>query len=179
MKNHQVLVFQNKLSVFQIKETLLVLTAAIAIPFLIHLIPLHDNVPWGARLLPMFYAPFIAIVFFRPHVGLIAALIAPFINALITGNPQPDKIVILTMELTIFTCTSYFIYSRLPNFKANTLISYLLAKAISWLLLLIIAAITFTPTFTTSLFTIKNAYPGIAILALINIFAVRLKDILT
>ena len=86
----------------QIKEAAIILGITILMPFIIHLLPIVDNVPIGARLLPIFYAPLIAVIFFRWHVGLLAALLAPVINFLITGSPQWQVVIILTYELTLF-----------------------------------------------------------------------------
>ena len=87
------------LSKLQIKESVAVLAFSILIPFLIHFIPVSGN-PVGAVLLPIFIAPFIAVVFFRFNVGIIAALLSPVLNYLLTGNPVYGLLGIITLELS-------------------------------------------------------------------------------
>ena len=69
-----------RLQTLQIPHTLIILAATMLLPVLFHLIPPVRDVPMGARLLPLFYAPLVAVLLFRPHVGLIAAALAPMLN---------------------------------------------------------------------------------------------------
>lgn len=57
--------------------------ASVAIPFLVHLAPGGSSI--GATLLPIFWAPLLAILFFGPVPAVAAALLAPLLNHLITG----------------------------------------------------------------------------------------------
>ena len=54
--------------------TALTLAGAIALPFLAHLLPAIGNVPMGARLLPIFVAPLLALILLPDARGLLAAL---------------------------------------------------------------------------------------------------------
>lgn len=60
--------------------TLLTVLAALLLPLLVHLLPSSGGVPLGARLLPIFYAPLLATVFFGPVTSLAAGALAPFAN---------------------------------------------------------------------------------------------------
>ncbi len=92
----------------QIKESVFVLAFSILIPFLIHFIPVSGN-PAGAVLLPIFIAPFIAVVFFRLNVAVIAALLSPVLNYLLTGNPVYGTVGIITLELVLFVFIAWLL----------------------------------------------------------------------
>jgi len=92
----------------QIKESVFVLAFSILIPFLIHFIPVSGN-PAGAVLLPIFIAPFIAVVFFRLNVAIIAALLSPVLNYLLTGNPVYGTVGIITLELVLFVFIAWLL----------------------------------------------------------------------
>jgi hypothetical protein len=92
----------------QIKESVFVLAFSILIPFLIHFIPVSGN-PAGAVLLPIFIAPFIAVVFFRLNVAVIAALLSPVLNYLLTGNPVYGIVGIITLELVLFVFIAWLL----------------------------------------------------------------------
>ena len=92
------------LNKLQIKES----AFSILIPFLIHFIPVSGS-PAGAVLLPIFIAPFIAVVFFRLNVGIIAALLSPVLNYLLTGNPIYGIIGIITLELSLFVFITWLL----------------------------------------------------------------------
>jgi hypothetical protein len=96
------------LNKLQIKESVAVLAFSILIPFLIHFIPVSGS-PAGAVLLPIFIAPFIAVVFFRLNVGIIAALLSPVLNYLLTGNPIYGIIGIITLELSLFVLITWLL----------------------------------------------------------------------
>ncbi len=176
MKNLNIAVGKALVS-FKIKETIIILTVSTILPFLVHLLPAYNDAPVGARLLPLFYAPFIAVIFFRLHVGVIAAMLAPLFNALLTGLPDLVKVFILTNELILFTLASYFLFLRWRNFWLIAPFAYLSAKIASLILMKIIPSLSLGQSpahfFLTS---VKNAIPGIFILTLINIAAITLKN---
>lgn len=177
MKNHSPSAIKGKLAVFQIKHTLLILGITVILPFAVHFLPVYGGFNWGARLLPMFYGPFIAVIFFRPHVGIIVALGAPLLNNLLTFRPDPGLVVSLTNELFIFTVFSYLIYRRWPNFLATAPLSYLLARITCFVLFLLIPVFSANqPTPLFFLGSLKNSLSGILILAAINTLALKLKN---
>lgn len=148
----------------QVKETALVLAVSVILPFVIHLIPLFAGMPTGAMLLPMFYAPFIAVILFQPHVAIIAGLLSPTLNSLLMGYPLPEIITILTLELVVFSVIAYLIHRRWKNFRGTAPLAYLAS-------VLIVACVLGSIDFFLQ--TIVNALPGIAVLTLINIFLLR------
>ena len=151
----------------QVKETVIVLAMSVILPFVIHLIPSFAGVPTGARLLPMFYAPFIAVVLFRLHVAIIAGLLSPILNSLFLGLPLPEKVFVLTLELVVFIVISYLIHRRWRDFWGTAPFAYLAS-------VLIVTCLLGSINFFLS--TIVNALPGIAVLALINIFLLRQEN---
>jgi hypothetical protein len=165
----------NIIKKLQVKETALVLFATIALQFLIHLIPSYNNTPVGAILLPMFFAPFVAVIFFRLHVALLAGILGPVFNYLITGSPAPEIVSLLTIELMVFVFASSFILRFDKINIAAAPISIILAKLSSWLIALAFPVIG---NFTTGFFiqSFISAIPGIFILFILNIFLIRLKD---
>ena len=81
--------------------TALSVAVTLLLPFLVHLIP-SSGVPLGARLLPIFFAPFLAAMLFHPAVSLITAAATPALNHLLTGRPSPEMAGLLSAELLLF-----------------------------------------------------------------------------
>lgn len=160
---------------FQLKQTVLVLATTMLMPFFVHLFPPIGNVPLGAQLLPMFYAPFIAVVFFRKHVALIAALLAPTLNYLITGFPSIQLVGILTFELLLFVQIVVFLnqYEKLAYVKAP--LAYVLTKVVSSTLLLLAPNLIGTSGFDFFVASISTASLGLVILLIISIVAKRIE----
>lgn len=148
-----------------------VLPLAIVFPIIIHLIPSYNGIPIGAYLLPMFYIPFVALVWFRLPVALIVASLAPILNFALTGNPNWGFMAILTTELILFTFLAYLMLKGNLKWVAAPL-SYIGAKVVSSILLLAVPLLEVAPLkfFMASL---TNAALGILILLLINILAVK------
>lgn len=144
----------------------IVLFGTVAIPLLIHLIPASGPVPIGARLLPIFYAPLIATLLFRIHIGLIAAVLGPLLNYLLLGLPAPEILMPLTFELIIFVWTIYML-------KGNWLMgpmAYLAAKVLSSSVMLLIPSFSPGPApFDFFIQSITNAIPGLIVLLVIGI----------
>jgi hypothetical protein len=142
----------------QIKESVLVLAFSVLIPVLVHLIPVSGNP--GAVLLPIFIAPFIAVVFFRLNVGITAALLSPMLNYLLTGSPVSGAVGIITLELSLFVLAAWLL-TKFDYIK-------LFAAPVS-----IIFAMFITQLISSSLshFTVvlTAGLPGIVIISVINI----------
>lgn len=152
--------------------TILVLGVTVAIPFLVHLIPFSDSVPIGAKLLPMFYAPLAAMILFRFQVAFVAAVLAPFINFALTGQPILEITLLLSLELGLFSVFVYFLLQgRMLKWIAAPL-AYLLAKVISSLMIgWFPIEMTSLDFWTTSIY---NGLPGLLILLGLNILVLRL-----
>jgi hypothetical protein len=148
--------FLNKV---QVKESVIVLAFSILIPFLTHFVPVSGN-PAGTVLLPIFIAPFIAIVFFRLNTGLIAALLSPVLNYLITGNPVYGIVGIITLELVLFVLISSLLL------KYNYL-KYI-AAPVSVIVSMFISQVIFSPAGHFAV-VLTTGLPGIILISLLNI----------
>jgi hypothetical protein len=175
MSNYTIALNSETIKKLQVKETVLVLFTTIALQFLIHLIPPYNNTPLGAILLPMFFAPLVAIFFFRFHVALLAGILGPTFNYFLTGSPASEIVSLLTIELLVFVIAVSFILRFRKINMAAAPISLILAKLSSWLVALIFPVLgSFSSTFFIQSFV--NAIPGILILFLLNVFLLRLRD---
>ena len=159
----------------QIKETVLLLGGSILLQFIIHLVPSYNNVPVGAILLPMFYAPLIAAVFFKPHVAVLTGILTPLLNYALTGFPVPANGAVLTVELLVFALAASFLLRKNNSKNVSALLALLCAKAASWM---IFVSIPFAGVFTSGFFiqSFITAVPGIFVLSLLNIFLVHSKE---
>ena len=117
--------------------------------------------------------PFVAAVLFHPVVSIIASLVTPFLNHLLTGMPPQSVALILSFELTIFSVVAILLSRRWPRFWGSAPAAYILAKIASLLLLAILPMLLVPVTpgqfFTTSL---MNAIPGLVMLLVINVLTV-------
>jgi len=156
--------WKKSLSCFQVKETVIILAAAVIFPFIMHLFPSSDGIPWGERLLPMFYAPFIAVVLLRPHAGIIAAVLAPILNSLITGLPAAGKIPIISLRLLLFIAVAHLIISRRKRFWLAAPLAYLAAMLVSGIFL-----------GSGFLNRMADSFSGIVVLLALNIYLVDLE----
>ncbi len=171
----QSLVLKNRIDGIQVTPTVIVLLATCLLPLLIHLIPLSTGAPIGAVLLPIFYLPFIALIFFRKHVALVAALLAPTINFLLTGSPQWELVAILSVELLAFVLLA-------SNLLRHHLLKWL-AAPIGYFGAVVIASLCFMvwplmPNLSAAEFltqSIGTALPGILVLAIINVVVLIVK----
>jgi hypothetical protein len=174
MNNKSTSLLKNNINQLQVRATVVILAIACILPMLIHIIPPVHGTPIGALLLPMFYIPFIAIIFFRLHVGVVAAVFAPIINLLITGSPLWHTMLILSFELLIFTLISYLLLK--DNFKwIAAPLSFVFTKIISSCLLMLIPLMVSPIDYFFN--SISNGTPGIIILGIINLGALGFSKI--
>lgn len=150
----------------------LVLLAAVFFPFVVHQIPPINGIPIGAFLLPMFYIPFIALFACNWKVAIPIALLAPFFNFLLTGNPNWEFLTVLTLELVLFTLLAFILLKKAYIKWFAAPLGYIGAKIVSSLLLIFIPFLPAVPWefFMTSL---SRALPGIGMLLLINFLLLR------
>ena len=92
----------NKAILYQARDTFILSLISLTVPLAVHAIPVFGDMPAGLRLLPLFYAPFIAAMLSKPQVGLSVAVLAPVLNSMITGLPRQDQVVSITLELALF-----------------------------------------------------------------------------
>lgn len=149
-----------------IPATLVTIALAAVLPFVVHLAPPVGGVQLGARLLPIFLAPFVAAALFHPAVAIAAALATPTLNRLLTGRPTPELAVQLTLELLVFAAIVLIAARRDARLAWVGPVAYLAAKAAALAALALAGAATIVPAaFATSL---GHALPGLALLALLG-----------
>lgn len=147
--------------------------ATVAIPFAVHLVPGGSSI--GSAILPIFWAPLLAIVFFGPVPAVTAALLAPVLNHLITGMPPAFVVTPLTVELALFVGL-LLLAARSPRLSRTPLLApfaYLVARVVAALVLLLVGVSsgTFGSVFTG----LGSALPGLISLFVINWLALTLK----
>jgi len=152
------------LSKIQVKETLSILACSILIPYLMHFIPATAN-PVGAILLPIFIAPFIAVIFFKWNTAVITALLSPMLNYIVTGNPHFAIVGVITTELVLFVAISMMLLKN--NYLKYVAAPLSLVSAMFITQLLFSSVNHFAAVFVTGL-------PGIVLISLVNIFVIRL-----
>jgi hypothetical protein len=79
------------------------LVAALALPYLVHLLPADGGPPQGARLLPIFYAGLVLALRGATVPALAVAVLAPLLNRALTGMPAGPMLPTLMTELLVFT----------------------------------------------------------------------------
>ncbi len=166
-----------RLKPYQIPETMLIILATMGLPILVHLLPTYNSTPLGAVLLPMFIAPLIASLLYKPHVSLLAAFSVPLLSFSLTSKPESGIFLLMFVELLIFTILSLQLNRRRINPLGHVFIAFLAAKLFSliWILYL-----PFNPfqgdgqTYFTSSMT--NGIPGMLIMALIAYFLFQKRD---
>jgi hypothetical protein len=111
-----------------VKETVVLLAVAWAIPFAVHLVPWSGERPLGAYLLPMFWATLVAVYFFGALTGIVTALCAPAINLAVTGLPALRGVGFASFELVVFVFALAFAVQRWPRALWLAPIGYVVAK---------------------------------------------------
>lgn len=156
-----------------ISFTAAAVAASVAIPFAVHLVPGGSSI--GAAILPIFWAPLLAVVFFGPVPGVAAALVAPVLNHLITGMPPSFVVLPLTVELAIFVGV-LLLASRFERVKRTPLLApaaYLIARVVAGTALVLVGASAGTVGAVFS--GLGSALPGLISLFVINALALLLK----
>lgn len=147
------------------------LALAFLAPYVVHFIPSWDDSPVGAKLLPIFYAPLIAALTRKAHVSITVALMAPWLNHVLIGMPSVPMAIILTVELLIFSILTERLARRHKGQVWLGPACYLLAKPISLAILLLMPGfLTGTPSLIRFAMGVFNAWPGLAILALLSYY---------
>ena len=111
------------------RELGVLLALSLLFPFLIHVLPVPGDARLGPRLLPMFYAPLLAVLVGRLPTALLVALLAPWLNLALTGHPPAPMAAAMTVELTAFAIALRWLIARhglrwwfaVPAFAASKL----------------------------------------------------------
>jgi hypothetical protein len=158
-----------------VPATLGTIASTMLLPILIHAIPSLNNIPMGARLLPIFFAPLVALYVFHPAVSLLASLLTPYLNQLLTGNPPQAMMLTLSAELTLFSALCLLVLKRFPKLWFVAPLAYIAAKALAQLVLKTTQLVA-TPAWTNFFPSLSLALPGLVILLILNILLARLKQ---
>lgn len=133
-------------------------------PWLVHLVP-NGGVPLGARLLPIFYGPLVAVLAMRLGPATMIALGAPFVSGLLTGLPPRPVVPGLVIQVVLFVALLHLL-RRLPVAPA-VVTSYVGSLALA---ALISAVFPQLPPIDISR-TVTLAWPGILLLIGIGLAA--------
>lgn len=144
------------------------LTAALVLPFLVHLLPADGGPPQGARLLPIFYAGLVLVLRGAPVPALAVALLAPLLNRFLTGMPAGPMLPTVLIELLLFTLFLTLAVRLLPVSLARFLgpVAYLAATMVARPLVLPDAQ-----PLATLATAIPAAWPGLLMLLAIGALA--------
>ncbi|MFH1771566.1 MAG: hypothetical protein ABH872_02005 [Candidatus Omnitrophota bacterium] len=159
----------------RLKEATLCIAISVIFPFAVHIMPWYSDIPLGAYLVPMFYAPVIALIMFNRNTALITSIFSPLINWIITGHPVLENVSVITLQLVMFT----FILSFLLNKKIRSW-----AAPISYLIVVFILAIFFNLPVKSQFFAkaaefitvkLRVSFTGIVVLSLLNGYLSKLR----
>lgn len=174
MDNSTIITVDSAAKRLQVKEIAILIAASVFLQFIIHLIPPAGGVPLGAVLLPMFYIPLIAVIFYKFHTALVVTAFGPILNYIMTGSPELGIVPLLTFEVLLFVL-ALTVLSKYGRFSSlGALISILAALMISPLVLGLFNSSGFSASFLLT--SLKNAVPGIIIITVMNIFLLRLRE---
>jgi len=105
--------WMNIIRLSQWERVVLTLVLTSLIPLGLHALALPSAASGlGQMWLPMFYAPLLASMCFRPHVSLVAGLCAPAINHLLFGMPTDSLVLPMTFHLVVFSAVVLLIRRR-------------------------------------------------------------------
>lgn len=157
------------LTVSAVSELGIVLALSVMFPFLIHILPVPDDARLGARLLPMFYAPLLASLLGRPQSALVVALLAPWLNRLLTGHPTPQGAVVMMVQLLGFVAVLRLLLKSVGPRWFLAAPAYFLSLVASILVAAVFPDLLGDrPLLAWASGTVTMALPGVAILVVIN-----------
>jgi hypothetical protein len=164
--------FNRAISLSQWDKIILVLAATCALPLFLHALPFGLGESLGPRWLPIFYAPLIASLCFRPHVTIIVCLCAPLINHIFFGMPNAQVLPVLTGDLVVFNAILLLVKGRTRVAGWQVIPAYFIAH---FLALLLCAHLTIQQAGDQFLASILLSAPGILVLAVIAHVVGRLQ----
>ena len=140
--------------------------AAIAAPWLIHLIPVA-GASLGPILLPIFYAPMLAALMLRLPLAVAVSVVAPIVSQYLTGMPPQAILPSLMIQVACFV-VALRVLRTLP---------WVVAVPAAYVVGLVTAAMVSRVVGAAPIDvvgTIEVAWPGIAVLAGLGLSADRL-----
>lgn len=155
-------------------ETAMVFAGAMILPFLVHLAPDQNGLPIGAVWLPMFYAPLIAALLYKPEAGFVAGILVPLVNGLMTGRPSGSLMWTLSLEIGVFVLAVYMLskYVKMGRLAWTAgFWGYLIAKLVATLLLAGLGDSSFS-----NLSTAIPAWPGVLMFLIIGYVTIKWRE---
>lgn len=140
--------------------------AAIAAPWLVHLIP-GTGAPLGPVLLPIFYAPMMAALVLRLPLAVAVSITAPLISRYLTGMPPEAMLPSLMLQIACFVFA----------LRALRTLPWVVAVPVAYFLGLVAAAMVAQVVGAAPIDvvgTIGVGWPGIALLGGLGLVADRL-----
>lgn len=136
------------------------LAAGLALPLLVHMIPVEGGPPMGARLLPIFLAATLAAMRLDAVSALSIALATPLLNRLVTGSPAGPMLTTVLIELVVVVAVVLIARRFAPSLlRVVAAPAYLLAATAAGLVVHGDA-----PTATLA-FAFGSSWPGLLLLA--------------
>jgi len=156
------------------RELGVVLTLSVMFPFLIHVLPVPETSRMGARLLPMFYAPLLAVLWGRMATAWLCALLAPWLNWALTSHPAPSGAIVLMVELLVFVVVLRRLLTRsgarwfvaIPAYLAGMLAAGMVTALFPNL-------IGGRPAVDWAVQSVVTGLPGVAVMVLITCLALK------
>ena len=156
------------------RELGILLSLSVMFPFMIHLIPVPGNAQLGPRLLPMFYAPLLAALWGRTRSGVVVALLAPWLNWVLTSHPTPLSAIVMMVQLLVFVLTLRMLLTRLGAHWLLALPAFFCGLAAAALVTAVFPAlIGGQASLAWATQSVALGLPGIGILILISWLALR------
>ena len=142
------------------------IVAAIAAPWLVHVVPVSD-VRLGPMLLPIFYAPMLAALLLRLPVAVAISVATPIVSQQLTGMPPEAILPALMLQIACFV-TAIRVLRMFP-WVVVVPVAYLIGLASAAVLTQAIGVATVDVAGT-----VEAGWPGIAALAGLGLLADRL-----
>ena len=162
------------LTVSLARELGILLCLSVMFPFMIHLIPVPGNAQLGPRLLPMFYAPLLAVLLGRTRSAVTLALLAPWLNWALTMHPSPAGAVVMVVELLGFVFVMRLLLAGVEIRWFLAAPAYFAGMAAAWVVTAVFPAlIGGQAALPWAAQSVVIGLPGLAILVLINWLVLR------
>ena len=142
-------------------------------PFVIHLLPVWGDENWGARLLPIFFGPLLASLYYRPMVGLAIALLAPWVNFLLTGRPLPPMALILCTQLFVYVVFLKTLSHHRGSRFSDAVVGYPVAVLGSACLIALAPNLHPLTPLAHWWTSVTGAWPGMILLGVVSHLAIR------
>lgn len=150
------------------------LTVGLALPFLVHLIPVEAGPPMGARWLPIFLAAGLAAMRLDPISALAIAVGTPLINQTVTGMPAGPMLPVVLLELVLVVTLVLAVRYLTPSTARPWLLRAVLAPAYLIAAIAVSLLLAGDPPAATLNFAFNWSWPGLLTLAVAGaVFAPR------